>query len=91
MAFSRVLFNPGFFQKQYFTGNNLITAGHVWSKLLQHGSTDGAVLSELRWSSFCGKGAPERSSSGVLEARWSKFLDGKSWLKRTRLNAIFSV
>jgi hypothetical protein len=39
--------------------------------------------SELRWSNLCGKSAPERSFSGVLDERWSKFLSGKScsWRK----------
>jgi hypothetical protein len=44
-----------------------------------------ALLSRLRtcWSSLRGKFTPERSSSGVLEARWSKFFPRKScsWRK----------
>jgi hypothetical protein len=36
----------------------------------------GAFLSglSLRWGSLRGKGAPKRSSSGVLDACWSKFI-----------------
>jgi hypothetical protein len=39
----------------------------------------------LRWSSLRRKGTQERSSSEVLEARWSKFLSRKScsWRKST--------
>jgi hypothetical protein len=60
---------------------NLIRADHVGKKLAFHG----ALLSKLRTrcSSIHGKFASERSSSGVLEARWSRFLPGQScsWRK----------
>jgi hypothetical protein len=50
---------------------------------------------ELHWSHLHGKGTPERSSSGVLEPRWSNFSlenpasERNPGIKGTRIGAIF--
>jgi hypothetical protein len=80
-----------FLQEQDFPRSNLITADQMGKKLVFRGTNCPSVVlelrrsipfrtpnSELRWGSLCGKGTPERSSYGVLEARRIKFLSGKS-------------
>jgi hypothetical protein len=93
MAPKHVRFSPRFLQEQDFPGSNLIRADHVEKKPVFRGANCSSVALEVRrstplWTAnlletLRGKFAPERSSSGVLEARWSKFLPGKScsWRK----------
>jgi hypothetical protein len=75
-------------QEQDFPESNLITADHVGKPVFRGANCSSVVLEleleqsspdcELRWSRLRRKGAPERSSSGVLQASWSKPLPGKS-------------
>jgi hypothetical protein len=57
----------------------------TWEKPVFHAADCSSVILELCWSSpfwtpnYKQKGTPVRRSSGVLEARRSKFLSGKSY------------
>jgi hypothetical protein len=94
MALIHVCLSPGFPPEAGFSeeqshhslplGEKLVFRGAICSAQRcfrtppEHSFPD----SELCWSSLHGKGAAEKSYSGVLGARWSKFLFGKSFYLR---------